>query len=297
MTPWLEIASIILFASCFLHLSESIDFNITSFVYETKNILHSGDATPSSGAIELTRVDHLMRVGHVTYSDPVQIWDKKTTKLTDFTTRFTFVIDTLNQAHYGDAFSFFLAPFGFQIPSNSAGMYLGLFNTTTSNSPLNQLIHVEFDAVVNIFDPPYTHVGININSVGSVNSGFWNIRLHSGDPADVSVSYNATTQMLTVSLSYGDENTSTNLSYKVDLRDYLPEFVTIGFSGTTGLLKEKHILKYWEFSSSLKSEQKNEEKDNSKKRKLAVGLAVPLCVLVVGAIIIAAYVRLWSKQS
>ncbi|KAD6453698.1 hypothetical protein E3N88_08404 [Mikania micrantha] len=298
MTPWLEIASIILFASsCFLHLSESIDFKITSFVYDTKNILHSGDATPSSGAIELTQVDDVMRVGHVTYADPVQIWDKKTTKLTDFTTHFTFVIDTLYQSRYGDAFSFFLAPFGFQIPSNSAGQYLGLFNTTTSNSPLNQLIHVEFDAVVNRFDPPYRHVGININSVSSVNSAFWNIGLHSGDPADVSVSYNATTQMLTVSLSYGAEDSSTNLSYKVDLRDYLPEFVTIGFSGTTGLDKEKHTLKHWEFSSSLKSEQKNKDEDNSKKVKLAVGLTVPLCVLVVGGVIIAAYRRLWSKQS
>ncbi|KAL8259892.1 hypothetical protein R6Q59_027845 [Mikania micrantha] len=298
MTPWHEIAFIILFvSSCFLHLSESLDFKITSFTYDTKNILYSGDATPSNGAIDFNRVDEVLRVGHVTYTVAVQIWDKKTTKLTDFTTHFTFVIDTLNQASYGDAFSFFLAPVGFQIPPNSAGQYQGLFNTTSYN-PQSQLLVVEFDTSVNSpqFDPQYSHVGININSVSSLNSTRWNAGLHSGDPADVSVSYNATTQMLTVSLSYGSENTSTNLSYKVDLRDYLPELVTIGFSGTTGILREKHILKYWEFSSSLKSEQKNEEKDDSKKRKLAVGLAVPLCVLVVGGIIIAAYIRLWCKQ-
>ncbi|KAD6453699.1 hypothetical protein E3N88_08405 [Mikania micrantha] len=282
-------------------MSESIDFKISSFAYDTKNILYSGDATPTSGAIELTRVDDVMRVGHVTYTDAVHIWDKKTTKLTDFTTHFTFVIDTLNQDTYGDAFSFFLAPVGFQIPPNSAGMYLGLFNTTTyNNSPQNQLVVVEFDTFVNYpeFDPPYTHVGININTVNSVNSAFWNASLHSGDPADASVSYNSTTQMLTMSLSYAAENTSTNLSYKVDLRKFLPEFVTIGFSGTTGLVREKHSLRYWDFSSSLKGKQKNEDKYNSKERKLVVGLAVSLCVLVVGCIpiIIIAYFRLWCKQ-
>ncbi|KAI8537501.1 hypothetical protein RHMOL_Rhmol09G0028300 [Rhododendron molle] len=37
----------------------------------------------------------------------------------------------------------------------------------------------------------------------------------------------------------------------VDLRDYLPEWVTIGFSASTGALVEKHTVKSWDFSSSL----------------------------------------------
>ncbi|KAI7740091.1 hypothetical protein M8C21_026368 [Ambrosia artemisiifolia] len=98
--------------------------------------------------------------------------------------------------------------------------------------------------------------------------------------------------MLSLSLRYGSEtvspnnnnnnNNNTNLSYKVDLREVLPEWVTIGFSGTTGLFMEKHTLRYWKFSSSLKTTQKRE--DNSNIIKLA-SLIVPLCVLVLGGIV------------
>ncbi|KAI7749633.1 hypothetical protein M8C21_031571, partial [Ambrosia artemisiifolia] len=272
-------------------------FEITRFVSDTKNILYSGDALPSAGAIELNRVDDFMRVGHVQYAEPVQIWDRKSRMLTDFTTHFTFVIDTQNQSKYGDAFAFFLAPIGFQIPPNSAGKYLGLFNTTTYNNlPQNQIIVVEFDTVVNPdLDPPYGHVGININSVSSAKSAAWNASLHSGDPGDAWVSYNATTQLLSLSLRYGTGNQSIdniNLLCEVDLRDVLPEWVTIGFSGTTGMSKEKHTLQYWKFSSSLKSPQQRE--DNSHKWKLILAITVPLFVLVVGCIVVFAII--WRSR-
>ncbi|KAK1417749.1 hypothetical protein QVD17_26883 [Tagetes erecta] len=296
---WLETACVIgfVFSSLFLlPLCESTDFKITNFVSEATNILYSGDAQPSSGAIDLNRVD-IVRVGHAKYAEAIQIWDSKTGKLSDFTTRFTFVIDTLNQSSYGDAFAFFLAPVGFEIPPNSAGQYIGLFNTTTYNSPQTHMIVVEFDTVANTWiDPPYQHVGININSLGSANYTAWNASLHSGYAADAAVSYNATTQMLRLSLRYGEAgNRSENnidLSYQVNLRDVLPERVMIGFSGTTGLFTERHTIRYWEFSSSLKTTQTSEE-DNSNKRKLAVGLAVPLCVLAIGGIV--AYVIFWMR--
>ncbi|KAI3690133.1 hypothetical protein L2E82_48108 [Cichorium intybus] len=91
--------------------------------------------------------------------------------------------------------------------------------------------------------------------------------------------------MLTVSWRYVADNTSrenTSLSYQVDLREVFPEWVTIGFSAATGRAIERHILKYWQFNSSLNIDDGNE--DNAKKRKLAVGLTVPLGVLVVGGI-------------
>ncbi|KAI3828654.1 hypothetical protein L1987_02762 [Smallanthus sonchifolius] len=67
-SPRREIARIILFVSSSLFLfplSESIDFTITRFVSDTKNIVYSGDAVPSSGATELNRVDEMFRVGHI----------------------------------------------------------------------------------------------------------------------------------------------------------------------------------------------------------------------------------------
>ncbi|KAL1327053.1 hypothetical protein AAHE18_13G273700 [Arachis hypogaea] len=41
------------------------------------------------------------------------------------------------------------------------------------------------------------------------------------------------------------------VSYKVDLRDHLPEHVIVGFSAATGRLFEVNTLKSWSFSSSL----------------------------------------------
>ncbi|GAB4847190.1 hypothetical protein Ancab_026200 [Ancistrocladus abbreviatus] len=43
------------------------------------------------------------------------------------------------QPSYGYGLAFFMAPVGFQIPPNLYGGFLGLFNTTTSNSTRNQI--------------------------------------------------------------------------------------------------------------------------------------------------------------
>ncbi|KAI3692131.1 hypothetical protein L6452_31940 [Arctium lappa] len=219
-------------------------------------MVYSGDAIPSSGDIEFNRVDDAIGLGHARYADAVQIWDRKSGKLSDFTTHFTFIIiDTQCNTVYGDGFAFFLAPVGFEIPLNSTGSFLGLFNTTTDDSPESQMIVVEFDTFVNDWDPPFAHVGINRNSIRSAVYTFWNATLHSGMSADAWISYNGTTQMLSLSWRYSAENTSremtTHLSYRVDLREALPEKVTIGFSGASSSFGERHILRYWEFNSTL----------------------------------------------
>ncbi|GJY12935.1 L-type lectin-domain containing receptor kinase IX.1-like protein [Tanacetum coccineum] len=295
-SPQLDVVCIVLFASCslfFLPFSESNIFEITRFSADATNIHYTGDAVPSFGVIQLNQLDWQMRVGHAIYADPVQIWDSKSQKLSDFSTHLTFIVDTEGRSFYGDAFSFFLAPYGVQIPPNSAGAFLGLFNTTDFDSDRYQILFVEFDSYVNRWDPQYyPHVGINVNSIRSRNDTAWNTSLHSGHSADVWVSYNATTQLLSLSWRYVAENNSqdnNNLSYNVDLRQVLPEWVTIGFSGT-GINVERHILQYWEFSSSFNTTQTRE--DSSKKLKLAVGLAVLLGVVVAGGMV--AYAIYWK---
>ncbi|XP_023751898.1 L-type lectin-domain containing receptor kinase IX.1 [Lactuca sativa] len=285
-SPGLQLVSYIIFLFL-LPLSESVYFEINRFDVDATNILYSGDAMPSVGTIEFNKVNYLTRVGQAIYADTIPIWDEKSGKVSDFTTHFTFIIDTQSQSTYGHGLTFFLAPVGFQIPPNSAGGFLGLFNTTYTDSSQNQMIVIEFDSFVNSeWDPPYEHVGINKNSIHSVNHTSWNASLHSGDPADVWVSYNATTQILNLSWSYGARNVSrenTSLSYQVDLREVLPEWVTVGFSAATGANVERHILQYWEFISSLNIVKKSEDK--SKEWKLAVGLIVPLGVLVLGGMV------------
>uniref|UniRef100_A0A251SJW3 Protein kinase domain-containing protein n=1 Tax=Helianthus annuus TaxID=4232 RepID=A0A251SJW3_HELAN len=247
----------------------------------------------SVGTIEFNKVNYLNRVGQAIYYDTVPIWGRKSRKLTDFTTHFTLIIDTQGRSPY-NGLTFFLAPATFQISPNSAGGFLGLFNTTYTDSPRNQLIVIEFDSFVNPeWDPPVEHVGINKNSIHPATYAAWDASSHGGETTDAWVSYNSTTQLLSLEWSYNARNDSRgNLSYQVDLREVLPEQVMIGFAAATGANVERHILQSWEFSSSLNVVKKGE--DNSKKWKLAVGIGVPLGVLVLVAM--AACVAVWRKK-
>lgn len=96
----------------------------------------------------------------------------------------------------GDGLAFFLAPFGYQIPQNSAGGCVGLFNTTQATASLfkSQVVLVEFNT---FSDPGWdptdmkSHVGIDNNSVSSTVYTSWNASVHSGHTADVLIVYNA----------------------------------------------------------------------------------------------------------
>ncbi|KAF9611872.1 hypothetical protein IFM89_036655 [Coptis chinensis] len=191
-----------------------------------------------------------------TYAEKVQIWDSKSGTLTDFTTHFSFFIDTQGSTSYGHGLAFFLAPVGFQIPPNSAGGFLGLFNTTTTDAmSQNQIIIIEFDSFPNPeWDPPVEHVGINNNSIASAKYVSWNASLHSGDTANVWITYNASSKNLSVYWTYEFNPVfqgESLLSYQVDLMRVLPEWVMIGFSAATGMYGERHSLQSWEFNSRL----------------------------------------------
>ncbi|GMY23978.1 L-type lectin-domain containing receptor kinase IX.1-like [Fagus crenata] len=266
----------------------SVQFQITQFDANTPDILYCGDAKPSQRHVYMN-VNFLFRVGWTIYAKKVPIWDLDTGKLTDFSTHFSFNIDTMNNSTYGDGLAFFLAPVGFGIPPNSAGGYLGLFNDTTKDLAPYQIVFVEFDSKSNSWDPNVTHVGINSNSIDSANSTPWNASFHSGDIADVWIIYNATTKNLSVSWTYQRTSNSledTSLSYQIDLMKVLPESVQIGFSAATGLYWEQHILRSWEFNSSL------DIKETSGKKVRKISLMVILTVVVVGVIVIAS-AMLW----
>lgn len=265
----------------------SVSFKITRFDPNALNVIYRGDAVPSVGAIEMNKVNYVCRVGWATYVEKVPLWDSNTGNLANFTTHFSFIIDTQGSANYGHGLAFFLAPVGFEIPPNSVGGFLGLYNTTNSDSSKNQLVHVELDSFANPeWDPAFTHVGINNNSISSAVDTTWNASFHSGDTADVWITYNASTRNLSVSWTYQrtpntQENTS--LSYQIDLRKVLPEWVTVGFSAATGYYGERHTLLSWEFSSSLDINVAGGKE--AKGRGRIVVLAVTGGVLIAGVII------------
>ncbi|EOA14568.1 hypothetical protein CARUB_v10027807mg [Capsella rubella] len=250
--------SILFFFSFLLPLAfvRSLHFNISSFLPGDPNIAYQGDATPN-GAIELNSLDYTCRVGWATYAKKVAIWDPKTERPTDFTTSFTFKIDTRNVSDYGHGFAFFLAPAGIVVPPNSAGGFLGLFNETNGYSSRFPLVHIEFDTFHNIqWDPVdiKSHVGINNNSLTSSNFTSWNTSLHSQDVGHARISYDSASKNLSISWTYVETTNpreGSSLFYIIDLAKVLPAEVTIGFSGSTGANMEGHRILSWEFNSTL----------------------------------------------
>ncbi|KAI6694990.1 hypothetical protein NL676_022700 [Syzygium grande] len=177
------------------------------------------------------------------YNTKVRLWDSSARKLSDFTTHFQLTIDAEGHPHgqYGAGIAFFMAHVGFQIPVNSAGGFLGLFNSTNCNSSQNQIIHVEFDTLANPeWDPAYEHVGINKNSIASKVSTPWNVTYHSGDAIDAWINYNASTMNLSVSWSFqntANPQENTSLCCHINLRTVLPEWVVVGFSAASDLYR------------------------------------------------------------
>lgn len=104
--------------------------------------------------------------------------------------------------------------------------------------------------------------------------------------ANAWIAYNATTNYLSVFWTYKENpnpafiDSSFLLSHRVDLREVLPEWVTIGFSAATGTAPEWHVINSWEFKAHLDSgEIRNKQKDTKMKKKYLIGgiLLLLLC--------------------
>ncbi|PIN13261.1 Serine/threonine protein kinase [Handroanthus impetiginosus] len=102
--------------------------------------------------------------------------------------------------------------------------------------------------------------------------------------------YNSTTRNLSVFWSYGNGPNS-SLTYHIDLKKVLPQWVTVGFSASTGVYFERQVLESWEFSSSLDIDESN--KKTRRKIGLIIGSTLLGCVLIAGAGV--AFV-LWRKH-
>ncbi|KAI5333137.1 hypothetical protein L3X38_023267 [Prunus dulcis] len=182
-----------------------LNFSFSSFsgsYYPT--ILTKGDAFFEGGFLRLTKSgeDQLKNgsAGRATYSQPFLLHEKATGKLADFTTSFDFAIDSLKQSTYGDGLAFFIAPSGSFLLNDTepaGGNNLGLpVNFASPND--TAFVAVEFDIYAySTTDPPYDHVGIDVNSLNSTIFRRWKEYL----PDLVVVGFSAST---------GDRDTNSN---------------------------------------------------------------------------------------
>ncbi|XP_031272070.1 L-type lectin-domain containing receptor kinase IX.1-like isoform X1 [Pistacia vera] len=276
--------------------ASALSFNFSSFSSNRENMTYQR-AYPQNQVILLASGNGMF--GRATYYKPLRLWDNATENLTDFTTHFSFIIDSENRSAYGDGLTFFLAPQVSMIPVNATrGGSFGLANDDERlNSTSNPFFAVEFDIYHNHYDPPSIreHVGIDINSLKSVKTVAWWSDVMGGRRNEAWINYNSSTKNLSVEFTGFRNGTivKQHLDYKVDLRLYLPEFVTFGFSGATGNATATHTVNSWEFSSSLEDGNStnppvspNLVDGRKSKTGLAVGLGIVGGVLVAGLVLV-----------
>ncbi|KAF8009267.1 hypothetical protein BT93_J0302 [Corymbia citriodora subsp. variegata] len=249
-------------------LSQGIDFSFQTFDRNSIQIQH--DASVSSDFIQLTMVNqdqHLNgSTGWATYHEPMRLWDKATGNVADFTTHFTFVINSLGKSNFSDGLAFFLVPEGSQLPLHSGGGALALVDPgrDPSNSS-TKFVAVEFDTFYNndstVVDPKCSqvaYVGIDLNNLNSTAYScvdWLKDKIMSGGRINVTITYDSRMQNLSVLMIDADAmgidvNYSTIYDI-VDMMKYLPEWVTLGFSSATGMFFELHTLKAWQLSSNV----------------------------------------------
>uniref|UniRef100_J3MPZ8 Protein kinase domain-containing protein n=1 Tax=Oryza brachyantha TaxID=4533 RepID=J3MPZ8_ORYBR len=267
-------AGLIFFSVCYLAPAPvaALSFNYTNFTRGDENaIKREGQASidASAGLIDVTanRITGIGgSVGRAYNAQPMLLWDKDSGEVASFTTRFSFVIQPVQQEgginNKGAGMAFFLAAYPFPDAARSGSYNLGLTDQSVDTIAAGDGRFVaggggavEFDTFNNteVKDPDdtYDHLGIDINSViSSTNVSLPNFSL-TGNMTAV-IKYDNVTSILAMALQLDDSrNMNYSLSYKVDLKSVLPEKVCVGFSASTTTSVELHQVRSWYFSSSM----------------------------------------------
>ncbi|MED6125632.1 hypothetical protein PIB30_070458 [Stylosanthes scabra] len=216
-----------------------------------KDLIFQGDASISkNNVLNLTTVaqnglPQSTSVGRVLYSAPIHIFSSSAL-VSSFETTFTFRISA-NSNNFADGLAFFIAAPETTIPSGSNGRLLGLFSGPYTT---DKVVAVEFDTYPNrdIGDPDFSHVGIDINTLKSSATSKWDVQ--SGGIATAYIAYDSVSKKLSVTCSYPNV-TPVTVVQDVDLSNALPEWVRVGFSGSTGLYSQTNEILSWSFRSTL----------------------------------------------
>ncbi|PHT39382.1 hypothetical protein CQW23_22955 [Capsicum baccatum] len=281
-----------------------LSFNFDTFRPNDPDITYERDAHAENGAIQLIS-NHSVRglnasVGRATYSRPLHLWDKASGNVSDFSTNFTFRISSQGKGGYGFGLAFFLAPTFTTIPENiTMFSNLGLMSDDMQS---NRFVAVEFDTFQNHHydDPMGDHAGIDINSMQSVVTEAWFSGISYGRSTDVWISYNSYSKNLSVVFTGFQGNTTVavpqSLFHNLDLREYLPEWVTFGFTGGAGRNFALHTIYSWNFTSSTyPGVDSRKHVPRESKLGLVVGLVCGGCSVLVALSVLMLFAY-WRKR-
>lgn len=215
------------------------------------------DAIQVTGDARGTSISNLS--GRIWYSQPLNLWNRKKNITASFNS--TFIINITPQSDpWGEGLAFILTKESSpnSIPDNSDGQWLGIVNASTNGSSSSNIFAVEFDTRKSYLDDlDDNHVGIDINSINSVNQVSLidrGVNLSRAIDVIASIQYDGESKMLKVYTfmrnQTGDNERNPIMSMPLDLTSYLPEDVFVGFSASTGIYNQLNCIKAWNFTST-----------------------------------------------
>ncbi|CAM8906976.1 unnamed protein product [Rhodiola kirilowii] len=180
--------------------TSALTLNLTTFTGAIDNFRfgdgteYYNNATIEADSLVLTKMVN-WTTGRVTYNEPVHLWDNASNSLADFSTHFSFVIESFGVEPYSDGLAFFLAPDGVSGAGSAGGEWTGDGERGEMKS--------------GVLDGKLSEAWINYDAVSK----------------ELSVVFTGFDNNVTVLQS---------LNYTIDLRKILPEIVCLGFEPPPG---------------------------------------------------------------
>jgi hypothetical protein len=230
-------------------------FNYSSFQQENGADLIMINSSVYLGAIQVTPDVRGASIanysGRVFYEKPFRLWNKGVKA--SFNTTFVLRISP-QPPRGGEGLAFILAADATTLPQNSEGQWLGIVNASTNGSSQANVVAVEFDTKKSYQeDLDDNHVGLDVNSIYSIEQvslTYYGVNLSSSSDVTVKVQYDGKAMNVSVSMTNGPGGKVPIISLPLNLSDYLPEEVFVGFSASTGNDTELNCIRSWEFYGS-----------------------------------------------
>ncbi|XP_051224484.1 L-type lectin-domain containing receptor kinase SIT2 isoform X1 [Lolium perenne] len=296
-----------------------LGLNFASFTIADDQFVYSGFAQAnlsldgaatirSDGLLELTNGTFNIK-GHALYPTPLQFRRLPSGNVQSFSVTFVFSIISAYPEKGADGMAFFVAKnksFSSALPAQ----YLGLLDDQNNGNTNNHIFAVELDTIQNseFQDISDNHVGININSLHSVQSrdaGFYenkngmfkNLTLISREVMQVWVQYDEGATQIDVTLApiKMAKPLRPLVSVIYNLSTVLTHTAYVGFSSATGVINSRYFMLGWSFSmgksapaidiSKLPKLPRVGPRHRSKVLKIALPIVIAAFIFVAGTIV------------
>lgn len=212
------------------------------------------------GLLKLTN-GTLRLQGHAFHPTPFSFKKKPNGTVNSFAVSYIFAIYCLRPVICGHGIAFVVSA-SKNFSTAMASQYLGLINDHNNGDPTNHFFAIELDTNQNdeFNDVNNNHVGIDINSLTSVNSSsagyytdnngnFNNITLTSYKMMQVWLEYNGDSGQINVTLApiKMAKPVKPLLSTYYNLSTVLTDMAYVGFSSSTGSFVTRHYVLGWSF--------------------------------------------------